>query len=149
MSSQAEKKSVFQHIALSVSNLKRSVAFYQEVFGFRIILTVEFKDEAIGRVIGYPGARCRMIQLENEGQMLELFEYTSPKGQSIPSSKTQADIGFSHICFIVDDIDDFREKFRKQGQGLAGDKVKIRRGVFVQYCFGPDRETIELKEMKN
>lgn len=148
MSPQAPTKSVFQHVALSVSNLERSIAFYKKIFGFQIVLRVEFTDEAIGRVIGYPGARCRMVQLESEGRMLELFEYTNPKGQPVSLSKTQADIGFSHICFIVDDIDKFTEEFMEQGHGLVGDKVEVRPGVFIQYYLGPDKEPIELKEIK-
>jgi len=149
MDSKVEKNAVFQHVALSVSDLKQSVAFYTQIFGFRIVLEVNFSDEVIGRIIGYPSAACRMVQLENEGRMLELFEYSKPKGQPIPAEKNQADLGFSHICFVVDDIDTIRKKLLEQGQDIVGDKIEVRLGVFVQYCLGPDRETIELKEIKS
>jgi len=149
MENQVKKNAVFQHVALSVSNLEQSVVFYTQIFGFSIVLEMNFLDEVIGRIIGYPGATCRMVQMESEGRMLELFEYSRPKGQPIPSERNQADIGFSHICFIVDDIDTVKQRLLKQGQGLLGDRVEVRPGIFVQYCLGPDRETIELKEIKS
>lgn len=149
MNRQVEKSAIFQHVALSVSDLKQSVTFYSQIFRFRIGLEMNFSDEVIGRIIGYPGARCRMIQLEKEGRMLELFQYSNPRGRPIPSARTQADLGFSHICFIIDDIATVKKKILKQGLGVIGDKVKVRPGIFVQYCFGPDREVIELKEVKS
>ena len=149
MEKQVEKKAVLQHVALSVSNLERSVDFYCQIFGFRIVFEMNFSNGIIGRIIGYPDATCRMVQMEKERRMLELFQYRKPKGKPIPSARTQADIGLSHICFIVDDIDTVKKKLLDRGLDLMGDKVEVRPGVFVQYCFGPDRETIELKEIKS
>ena len=140
---------ILQHVALSVSSLERSVAFYREVFGFRTVLEADFSDETIGSVIGYPGAKCRMVQLENAGRVLELFEYSQPKGQPIPGKRNQANIGFSHIGFMVQDIDAVRQQLLQQSGGLVGDKVEVRQGVFIQYCLGPDREVIELKQLKS
>ncbi|MBI4244536.1 MAG: VOC family protein [Planctomycetes bacterium] len=150
MSVQVEKDATFQHIAISVSNLEQSVAFYSQIFGFRVVLEMNFSDEVIGSIIGYPRAICRMIQLEKEERMIELFQYSNPRGQPIPSTRTQADIGFSHICFIVGDIDTVKKKLIRQGMAaLMGYKVEVRTGVFIQYCLGPDGEAIELKEIKS
>jgi catechol 2,3-dioxygenase-like lactoylglutathione lyase family enzyme len=147
--SSSEKNSILQHVALSVSSLERSIDFYCRNFDMKIVLKVDFADDRIGRVIGFPGAKCRMVQLEGNGGVLELFEYTNPKGQPIPPERTQADLGFSHVCFVVRDIDSFKRSICEQGYHLVGETVEVRPGTFVQYCHGPDGETMELKQIES
>ena len=41
--------------------------------------------------------------------MLELFEYTDPRGEPVPGERTQADNGFTHIGLDSDDtLGDYR-----------------------------------------
>ncbi|MGC9342994.1 MAG: VOC family protein, partial [Bacteroidales bacterium] len=75
-----------EHIGLSVSNLERSVDFYREHLNCELIRILEVGDDLpLGRVTGLPGCRARIAHLQLGGVMLELFEYTQPRGREIPA----------------------------------------------------------------
>ncbi len=69
-----------EHVALSVSDIKRSLAFYRDLFGMEVVLDIDISDDRIGRVIGIPMAKCRIVHLKCGDTVLELFEYYDPVG---------------------------------------------------------------------
>ena len=71
------------HVALSVADLDRSLAFYRDVIGFEVIRILECGPEMrLGDVNGMPGSTARIAHLQLGASMLELFEYQHPRGKS-------------------------------------------------------------------
>ena len=137
----------FQHVALSVSDLERSISFYRDLLGFEMVLTLECPPEqGLGDVVGIAGCSARIAHLKLGGMVLELFEYLDPPGSPIPSDRTQADNGLTHIGFASKDIHADYKRLREHGVKFYNKPVEYRPHVWSAYFYGPDGETCELRQ---
>ncbi|MFW6138000.1 MAG: VOC family protein [Spirochaetota bacterium] len=136
-----------EHVGLSVSDLDRSISFYCEVMGLAVERIIECGPEmGLGRVVGIKGAAARIAHLSSQGAMLELFEYTNPRGSPVPENAKQADHGLIHIGFSTDDVRREYSRLRQKGVEFFGEPVEFRPGVWVVYFYGPDGEVCELRQ---
>lgn len=139
-----------EHAALSVANLDRSIEFYRDTIGFRLIRIIEPRGDArLGTVAGIPGAMARIAHLRLGSAMLELFEYVSPRGAPVAPDRTQADRGWIHIGLRTDDARADCEKLKSKGVSFISGPVEFRPGVWVAYFRGPDGELCELRQTPN
>lgn len=136
-----------EHFAVSVSDLERSIAFYRDRFGFKVLRTLECPPESkLGEVVGLPGCAARIAHLQLGTLMLELFEYQTPRGRRMETSRNQADHGWSHLGFTSSDVrKDFADLSRR-GVKCIGEPVEFRPGVWIVYLYGPDGEVFELRQ---
>jgi len=76
------------HLNIVVSDLERSVKFYTEVLGFEKINTVHLEGDWIDSVAGLKGVVADMALIAApEGEVkMELFQFKSPLGESIPAN---------------------------------------------------------------
>jgi len=145
----ADNNNILEHVALSVLNLDKSIAFYCDFFYMNVERIIECPPEMnLGSINGMPGSAARIAHLRGNSIMLELFEYTRPKGKIIDEDAKQADHGFIHIGFTSSDIKNDLERIKKHGLEILGGPVEFRPGVFVLYFCGPDREVLELRQIK-
>lgn len=136
-----------EHPALSVADLDRSVAFYRDTLGCTLLRILEPRDDAmLGTIAALPGARARIAHLQFGANLLELFEYVTPRGQPIPADRRQADHGWVHVGFRSDDVRADYARLRAQGVAFLSEPVEFRPGVWVVYFRGPDGEVCELRQ---
>jgi len=136
-----------EHIGLSVSDLKRSLAFYCDVLGMEVIRIIEPGGGGdLGTIVGLDGCQARIAHLRSGNFMLELFEYQKPRGKPIPEERCQADIGYAHIGLRSDDVLEDYEELKGLGVDFISDPVEFRPGVWVVYFYGPDNEVCELRK---
>jgi len=136
------------HIALSVSDLERSISFYTEIFGLEVIRVIECPPEkGLGKIAGVPGCSARIAHIKSGETMLELFEYRRPRGKSLPSDRSQADIGFIHIGFTSTDARADYKRLKSLGIETFSEPVEFRPGVWLFYFYGPDGEVCEVREV--
>ena len=135
------------HVALGVSDMDRSLAFYRDFIGMKLLMDLDVSDDRIGRVIGSPGACCRIVHLELSGAVLELFHYSEPSGQNIARETRQFDHGLTHIGFEVDDFHQHVAQLREREIEFLGEPVEFRPGVWVVYFRGPDGEVCEFRAL--
>jgi len=136
-----------EHVALSVSNLDRSLSFYRDVIGFEFIRFIDCPAEGhLGYVVGIEKCSARIAQLQLGQCILELFEYHDPRGKEISHEHNQADLGFTHMGFTSTDMATDHARLKDNGVEFVNDPIEYRSGVWVCYFYGPDREVCELRQ---
>ncbi|MDK1031842.1 MAG: VOC family protein [Planctomycetia bacterium] len=135
------------HVALGVSDIERSLEFYRDGLGMKVILDLDVQDDRVARVTGVSGAKTRIVHLKLGDAMLELFSYYTPEGRNVARSLRQYDYGLTHIGFEVDDFHAHVEELRKRGIEFLGEPVEFRPGVWVVYFRGPDGEVCEFRQL--
>jgi len=137
-------------MAFTVSSLERSIAFYRDILGMKVLWDsvqagVPFKGPECDKITGCPGTEQHLVYLGIGEGILELVEY-SPTGKPLENNKA-SDIGASHICLKTDDIKALYEK-------LLANKVAVhcppqnRGELSVFYFRDPDGIILEAIEGK-
>jgi len=136
-----------EHIALSVSDLDKSIEFYCKNLSCEVIRIIEGNPNSLlGKVVGMPGCVARIAHLKSGPNMLELFEYTKPKGKRIPVEHKQADNGYIHAGFRSSDVRNDYTKLKNDGVKFISEPVEFRKDVWICYFYGPDNEVCEIRE---
>ena len=135
------------HVGLGVTDMQRSLEFYRDFLGMKVLMELDITDDRIGRVIGVKDAACKIAHLELGDAMLELFQYTNPKGQNKAPNINQYDQGLIHIGFEVDGFHDLIKQLEQRDIKLLGEPVEFRPDVWVAYFYGPDGEVCEIRQM--
>lgn len=132
------------HTALSVSNLDRSIEFYQDILGMKLDWRIDHrKSEALEKVVGLRNVDVSYAMLSGWGGKIELFQFHSPVGEPYPPDKPLSDRGITHFAFEVENIDALFEKLIACGVNFNSPPMDIRPGVRAVYSHDPDGITIE------
>lgn len=139
--------SAIHHTGLTVSNLEQALGFYRDVLGLEVVMEQEKSGGYLAAITGYADVHVRMAHLVTPaGQRLELFEYVEPRGA--PTRSEPRDRGISHICLVVESVDDAFLRLVAAGAEPFSDPVAIdsgantgARGLYVR---DPDGIILEL-----
>ncbi|MFO7917408.1 MAG: VOC family protein [Anaerolineae bacterium] len=134
------------HVAMSVKDMEKAIAFYRDVIGMEKVFDREF-DEAMGRLIGVEGTQVRIVHMKLGDSVIEFFDYDYPKGREPARERTQSDYGLTHIGFMVEDFWGTYEHLQDHGVEFLGEAIEIRPGVFVAYFHGVEYEVCEIREI--
>lgn len=148
----AEIRSVW-HTGFSVSNLERSIEFFEKGLGLRLRHRQVGDNAYTRRLVGYDDAVIRVAQFVIDGvepppsgHVIELVEYVSPRGETVEPSNAR--IGSAHIALEVSDFDEILPRLIALGAVFLSDPVEITEGInaggAAMYLRDPDGITIEL-----
>ena len=118
------------HAAISVRDMERSLAFYRDLLGGRIIFK---KDEPAGCpfiiCLQYPGGSC-----------LELFYPRSeyPLGDQL---------GRNHFCLITDDIFETERALCSAGIPVTSRPKIVSDGNYQLWCEDPNGYRVEIMQL--
>jgi len=125
------------HMALSVSDLDRSMTWYENMFGFQ----TEVKFDR-------PDLRLKGAIMMLQGYGLELFQHYEP--QALPEhSRTLASdlqvVGTKHLALLVDNVETAYRSLEDKGAEFDGGIVE---GKTAKYFFAkdPDGILVEVKQ---
>ena len=135
------------HVGLSVSDMDRSLEFYRDFLGMKVTMEQDISDDRITKLIGLPGAQCRIVHLALGGAMLELFHYRHPEGKNSAVDLRQCDRGLIHIGFEVNNFHQHIDELRNRGITFLGEPLEFRPDVWVVYFRGPDGEVCEFRQI--
>jgi glyoxylase I family protein len=97
----------FSHIGIGVSDLERSVRFYSEVFGFAQLYQLDFENNEVAATMEQEGT-FKSAMLLRDDVRIELLQWVGvPTSGGGKNPMTQ--LGFTHLSFRVDEIDDLTE----------------------------------------
>jgi catechol 2,3-dioxygenase-like lactoylglutathione lyase family enzyme len=143
--------------ALTVSDMKRSLAFYCDVLGFTVAAELppaaerERWDRYHEQVCRIPGARINVVYLEApDGRThLELIEYEQPKSAS-PPRRSIHEPGVTIVALDVGDSAAAVARLRESGAEVLSDPVSYTsdEGVSTNttYFYDPDGNALCLFE---
>ena len=132
------------HTGITVSDLDRSVAFYERL-GFEVAARIEEEGEEVERGVGVPGAKLRVAMLEGPNSRLELIQYLQPSNGPAPHPNNG--IGAAHVCIEVDDVDAAVAELREQGIEFLTDPITHEAGIRWVYAKDTDGITAELLQV--
>jgi len=120
---------VLAHTGFTVRDLDRALGFYRDVLGMRIVFEQEKQGGYLAEIVGYPNAHVRMAHLEFEdgGHRIELFEYVEPPSRG--DAGEPRDLGITHVCFAVDDVDAVLERATAAGVEPISSPVLVDTGA--------------------
>jgi catechol 2,3-dioxygenase-like lactoylglutathione lyase family enzyme len=120
------------HIVLNVSDVERSLRFYEGVLG----LTAERVDEWRRREVGFPSVRV------NEGTIIDLV--------AAPERAPDNQLNLAHFCLVTDspDLDEAMRSLEAAGSKVESGPVTrsgARGKALSIYFRDPDDNLIELR----
>ncbi len=136
------------HVNIVVSNLEETKAFFLQL-GFEVGDESELSGEWISSIVGLPDVRARYATLSLPGTEtnLEIIEYASPPSEKDPNLDRANQIGFRHIAFEVDNIEDEVHRLKEKGiKFLSEIHTYPKTGKRLVYLWGPDRILLELAQ---
>lgn len=138
-------------VGFTVSDLDRSVEFFQQVLSFEKVSDIEVAGTEYEHLQGVFGVRMRIVKMRLGEEFIELTEYVAPKGRPIPAEVRSNDRAFQHIAIIVSDMDKAYQRLRQYkvmhastGPQRLPDWNKNAGGIQAFYFKDPDGHALEI-----
>jgi catechol 2,3-dioxygenase-like lactoylglutathione lyase family enzyme len=135
----------FSHVGISVSNLERSLAFYRDLLGMRVIQEVPFGGPSYDAIMGVNGTDGRIAVLRTQNLEIELLEFRRPLPRPADPDRRVFDQGLSHFAIHVADIAALRARLEAAGVRFHSALVYFPRcATTAVYFRDPDGNLIEM-----
>ena len=138
-------------IGLTVGNMDRSVRFFHDVLDFKKISDEEYQGIAYENLEGIFGLRMRVVRMQLGSETIELTDYLTSGGRSIPEDARSNDLIFQHIAVVVGNMEEAYAHLRKYmvmhvstGPQTLPASNKAAAGIKAFYFHDPDMHNIEL-----
>ncbi len=140
----------FAHVNVIAQDWRKLAVFYQTVFGCKPVPPERDQSgDWLDRATGIPGAHIRgmHLRLPGGGPTLEVYEYEDmPQRPEIKPNTP----GFSHIAFVVDDVESVANEVVSNGGSRVGEVELVNiAGVgelLFQYVADPEGNIIEIQQ---
>lgn len=137
------------HTSFTVSDADRSVKFYTELLGMKLISLDERPQEFCEKVTGIPGARMKIAYVEGAGYKIELIQYLSPPGEKLDTRNNN--VGSAHLCYNVDNLMEMYRDLGSKGVRFRGEPATVHagpnKGGLVTYLLDPDDNNLEFIQL--
>tara|TARA_B100000959_G_C14862959_1_gene575031 strand:+ start:105 stop:566 length:462 start_codon:yes stop_codon:yes gene_type:complete len=137
-----------RHVGITVTDMKRSLEFYQNILGLKIEREMNESGKHIDNMLSMQNVSVNTVKMSiNDGiTLIELLEFKSHPQKS--NNLNISNIGTSHLALTVDNLDDIYEK-------LLANNIKFNSPpqfspdgyAKVSFCYDPDGTLIELVQV--
>ncbi len=147
------------HFSFTVSDIERSVAFYRDLLGLKLVHRMVHDQKYTSSQIGFADALLK-VALFNvagmpqgpspSGHVLELIEYVNPRGAPLDTATNRP--GAAHLALQVDDLEAEFTRLKTAGVQFRSEApVRVTHGRHTGgltcYFLDPDGITLELIEL--
>ncbi len=136
------------HLAISVPDLERAVAFYQDALGFEVVQQSGWDRDfpAADRAIGLEQTSARLAMLKAPNAFVEVWEYRNPPPNDRVSRP--CDYGYPHLALQVEGIGEEHQRLAALGMQFVGEPVDFGSSSAI-YGRDPFGNVIELYEIRD
>lgn len=127
------------HVELTVSDLSRSIAFYESL-GLTLRMRWSEGPELCAEGFGVKGSDIELAQLDGYGITLELIQFFSPEGAG--TSAPLQDAGTAHLAFTVQDIFELHAALTAAGADVVSEPIREQSANWMQ-IMDPDGVRVE------
>ena len=136
----------FNHSGFVVRDLEKMVSFYRDDLGLEIEKEIDSKAPESGNHTGIPGSHRTLVFVgKGGGHALELVYYIYPESEN--GHLDRAQLGASHVCFDVEDIQGLDKDLTSKGIKFVTPPIMsvtpdgIEKGIC--YCQDPEGNWLE------
>ena len=122
----------FDHVAITVRDMERSVAFYRDLLGF----------DVLGQLLVNEG-RQKLVYLRSGGAHVELFEFRDHDAETVVGVPDTVG-GFKHLALQTDDVDGLAVRLKAAGIEFTVDPLDAEGGVRLAFFLDPDGNLLEI-----
>jgi catechol 2,3-dioxygenase-like lactoylglutathione lyase family enzyme len=139
----------YRHTGIIVKNMKKSLHFYKDILGLKVIQDFSDSSEYINKITGINNSDIHMIKLEvGDGTVLEILEYRNHPTELI--DQPIYNVGASHIALQVKNAEKAYDILKEKGIKIISEPILSSEKIAkVFFCFDPNNVRIELVEMLN
>lgn len=138
------------HVGITVSNLERSIAFYEALTGTKVSNIDEIGGPRMAKTQGLAETRIRYANLHLDNLNMDILEYVIPKPEQASYQNNQ--ISAMHLCFEVDDMDAALQRLKEINIEPEGEPIVFQEedglrdgfGTAVAYFRDPDGTNLEI-----
>ena len=122
----------FDHVAITVRDMERSVGFYRDLLGF----------DVLGQLLLNEGT-FKIVYLRSGGACVELFEFRDHDAETAVGVPDTVG-GFKHVALQTDDVDAVAARLRAAGTVFTVEPTDAPGGVRLAFFRDPDGNLLEL-----
>ncbi len=136
------------HLARTVDDLDRSMAFYQGMMGLETFFIRVLKGKGIEEGMQQKGVDLRAYHMGiDHTESVELFSFFTPRGKAKQTLKLN-DVGSTFPAFEVDDLQKTYEEYKAKGAKFLSAPVQVSKkpDVTSVLMLDPDNYIVELRQ---
>lgn len=138
------------HVGITTSDLERSLHFYVDLLGLRLLSRNLLSGPDIAALLGFESVAIDNADLDSgDGRILELMQYAQPAGTRVAYSSSDAPT--THIAFTVGDLAAVTDRLTEAGIDIISRRPLTTHdpggawdGVQCLYLRDPDGVILEL-----
>lgn len=136
----------YRHTGIICQNLRKSVFFYKNLLGMKVIQDFWDNSDYINKITGLKNANVHMVKLQmKSGEILELLSY--PTHPTKLAKLPLYNVGVLHIALEVTNIDNMYKKLNKKIKFLSKPIISSEKFAKVCFCLDPNNVRVELVEI--
>jgi catechol 2,3-dioxygenase-like lactoylglutathione lyase family enzyme len=136
------------HVAISVTNLERAIAFYTQILGMNLTVPpFPLNGPDLEQVMGLSNLDARMCVVGTGSFMMELFEFAQPRPAPKDPNYPVSDRGITHFGIEVTDIEATYKSLVAAGVKFHSPVLTFQGGIRATYGRDLDGNVFELLEM--
>ena len=122
----------FDHIAITVRDMERSVRFYRDLLGFEVLGQLFLNEDTF-----------KIVYLRSGGACIELFEFRDNDAETAVGVPDTVG-GFKHVALQTDDVDAVAARLEAAGTVFTLEPTDAVGGVRLAFFRDPDGNLLEL-----
>jgi catechol 2,3-dioxygenase-like lactoylglutathione lyase family enzyme len=107
------------HVGMATHDIERLLAFYTDLIGCTVVIRFDWEvgyDDG-DSVVGIVGSSVKHAMMRAGNSYIEIFQFLTPLGRAAVPNRPVNDVGISHFCFDVEDVDEEYERLSSSRSG--------------------------------